>query len=383
MKKLLVLILATLMTLALSHVALANDDVQGVQQSFDSEVNLNWDNDVDIDIDIDKDVDIHKRICIKGSEEGKILVDGEVNALVDNKQVIKENHVFNLRIINKAKIDGNALENAEGNIGVNVAAGDFNAQDNAAALAAGEAANSSVEASANKLQMSFDNEVKNIGTTNKAKITDSALMNAKGNIGVNVAAGNFNAQSNMLAVTVAPAKVGMAEVAIQQETAQNTVCNVPSVELVTLPFRVDVSLEGSTEGQSYQMSNFYPDTWTLNPDVDPHAQHPTSPLQAGHLDMDNQTQGAVANPDRTGVGGLAFDNVGTVELAGTVSGYTTVLLPVVPTTNTAILTGSALMNATGNIGVNVVAGTGNLQANALAVSYLPVTNGGGGGGGLE
>jgi hypothetical protein len=37
-------------------------------------------------------------------------------------------------------------------------------------------------------------------------------------------------------------------------------------------------------------------------------------------------------------------------------------------TNAASLSGNAFQNASGNIGVNVSAGTGNLQANSLAMA---------------
>lgn len=40
----------------------------------------------------------------------------------------------------------------------------------------------------------------------------------------------------------------------------------------------------------------------------------------------------------------------------------------VAATNTAELSGSALSGASGNIGVNVAAGTGNLQANSLSMA---------------
>jgi hypothetical protein len=52
----------------------------------------------------------------------------------------------------------------------------------------------------------------------------------------------------------------------------------------------------------------------------------------------------------------------------------------VMTTNTASLSGSALQNAQGNIGVNIAAGTGNQQANSLALAVTQATSGGGGGG---
>ena len=52
--------------------------------------------------------------------------------------------------------------------------------------------------------------------------------------------------------------------------------------------------------------------------------------------------------------------------------------------NSATLSGNAFQNASGNIGVNVASGTGNLQANSLALAVAqPSTGGAGGGGGSE
>ncbi len=56
----------------------------------------------------------------------------------------------------------------------------------------------------------------------------------------------------------------------------------------------------------------------------------------------------------------------------------------VDATNTASLSGSAFSGASGNIGVNVSSGTGNLQANSLALAVAqPSTGTPGGGGGNE
>ena len=52
-------------------------------------------------------------------------------------------------------------------------------------------------------------------------------------------------------------------------------------------------------------------------------------------------------------------------------------------TNTASLSGNAFQNASGNIGINVSAGTGNQQANSLAMAVAQPSTGGGGGSGGE
>jgi len=306
-----------------------------------------------------------------------LRVNGISSAVIDNKQVLKHNDTGNVENSNNALMDGNALQNANGNIGANVAAGNNNAQDNAAAIAATEKTDSFIDAEITKLQMSVKNKTANVGADNNATLTGNALQGATGNIGANVAAGQNNAQSNMTAISTGPSKVGMASVAIKQEAAYNQTCNAPARRTEYVETSVDMKLSGTSKGESYQASNFYPDNWDFNPAFPTNQQHPNAPDQLGHSDFDNETQGAVQNPFRTGVGGLAFDNDNKVDLAGVVSFKLPVQVVYKNTVNNATLSGNVLQNAVGNIGVNVAAGSGNLQANALSVSYLSATGGGG------
>ncbi|WP_333655234.1 hypothetical protein, partial [Dissulfurispira sp.] len=411
-----------------------------IEQSLDVSITKNIEENTYVSNSKTLDVSIDADIKIKGSEGYRrwkhLTVDGLASAEIKNNQILKENMVINEENPNTATISGHALEGAEGNIGVNVAAGDNNAQDNLAAIAASEQENSMADAMIFKEQLSLLNFTCNKGRTNSASLDGSALMGATGNIGVNVVAGNNNAQSNMTAIAAAPTKVGIAKVGIHQESAGNMTMNKPVKveEVQIIPVRLGLSAtldggyiggyygvaggnysgseggtyRGTTSGVSYQANNFYPDIWTVNRGYEPHDQHPHSPSEIGHLDMDNATQGAIANPYREGVGGLAFDNRGTESgtysgsesgsyagleagieggyLGGSILGTVSGNIPVVirrnvNMINTASLGGNALRGATGNIGVNIAAGTGNLQANALAVTYIAPVNGGGNGGG--
>ena len=144
---------------------------------------------------------------------------------------------------------------------------------------------------------------------------------------------------------------------------------------------------GTTTGQSDQIGNVYPDIWAYNPEVPTSNQHPNSPQQTGHFDLDTQTQGGT---DLNGDGGaLAFNNAGSytgseagnVALSGSFSG-TAVMCDVIlhKSENNAHLRGSALSNASGKIGVNIASGNGNLQNNSLSIaavrSPLGAPNGG-------
>ncbi|MDR5885711.1 hypothetical protein [Vreelandella janggokensis] len=106
---------------------------------------------------------------------------------------------------NNAKISG-SFGGASGNLGVNAASGFGNAQHNSMALALGQ--NSSAEATVVGVQSVYDNDLDNdtVGcgcnldvNTNTAELHNS-FGGASGNIGVNIASGNLNMQSNTLSI---------------------------------------------------------------------------------------------------------------------------------------------------------------------------------------
>ncbi len=434
MKRLLSLFSATALILAPSLLIAGEDGNYRISQSLEEHANISYENNIDVSLsnDTSKKVDVNLKVVggedvtqtttntseqsisvsltteqpadqnggeivtedahLPGDFEGTLTVtqtetetqtfpalrvDGMSSAVIDNKQILNKNDVANVKNINKAVMQGDALKNAEGNMGANVAAGDNNAQDNLTAIAYTQKNNSFVDAEVYKLQLSVENETCNLGATNDASLGGNALMGAKGNIGANVASGNNNAQSNMTAISVGPSKVGIASAGVKQEAAFNQTSNMPHAKLAVeqAQFSVGINLEGNYAGQSDQIGNLYPDIWTNEMGDSPLHPNGTDDVFFGHVDLDSQAQGA---QDLNGDGGaLAFNEAGEIALSGTVSGNIPVFFcEYAPTTNTASLTGSALMGAKGNIGVNVAAGTGNLQANGLSISALLSTSGG-------
>ncbi|GAB1595042.1 hypothetical protein [Lysobacter claricitrinus] len=103
-----------------------------------------------------------------------------------------------------ASFNGDALRNAQGNIGVNVSAGVGNTQSNDAALSSVDAGKVFATAMATSLQDVEGNyaETFQTDTNYTAEMNGNALRNARGNIGVNVAAGVGNAQSNAMTGSV-------------------------------------------------------------------------------------------------------------------------------------------------------------------------------------
>ena len=231
-------------------------------------------------------------------------------------------------------------------------------------------------------QAGFGNATMNSGVTNAAGLGGNAFGGASGNIGVNIASGNNNEQKNALAASVATTAVAQSSISSNQVSTGNTVSNAGFVQSYT--DTVQVGMRGGVSGltlaygagtyrgtgNAYQMANYYLDTWSGE------LPHPGG-SSTGHIDLDDEIQNATMNPNRPGVGGLGFDTresgtsqfveLGVADLYASLSGTVSTTRWVnVNATNTSALSGSAFSGASGNIGVNVAAGTGNLQANSLA-----------------
>jgi len=359
-----------------------------------------------VDVNLEKDLRLSSDISFSGDPEitGAIDLDSAAIAVIDNRQSITANEASNELLDNTATISDEVASGASGNLGFNVAAGDNNAQDNAASLSAADASFSFGMADAEVFvnQGVGGNTTMNEGVTNAAGLGGNAFSGASGNIGVNVASGNNNAQKNALAASVATAAMAQSSISSNQVSSGNSVTNAGYMQRFS--DTTEVSLRGRVagatlaigagtyegRGNAYQKDNYYLDTWDGEL---PHANGDAT----GHIDMDNEIQNATDNPYASGVGGIAFDTdeegtsqfveLGVAELYASLSGQVrTSRWVAVNASNTAGLNGSAFSSASGNIGVNVASGTGNLQANSLALAVAqPSTGGGGttGGGGSE
>ncbi|KAF1691279.1 adhesin [Pseudoxanthomonas koreensis] len=408
--------------------ASANIEFNWERNFVDTDIDHNEVVFVDHDITIDKEVDEHgvsaelesdlsltSSINFTGSPtvSGDLEIDSAAIAVIDNRQATGGNVGANDELSNDASISDDVASEASGNLHFNVGAGDNNQQDNAAALSAADAsfAFGLADSKVFVQQTGAGNQTSNLGVANTASVGDNAFNAASGNVGVNVTSGNNNQQKNSLAASVATASYASAAVSTNQVSAGNTVTNAPKVRegleevAVNLTGAVTGKLGGAIgsysgrasgtyegRGNAYQKDNFYLDSWNgaLN--------HPNGGT-TGHLDMDNEIQNAVANPYADGVGGIAFDTdekgtwktteggditfneLGNAELTASLSGL--LALPTLDTvsdaSNSATLSGAAFQSATGNIGVNISAGTGNQQSNSLSLAVAQPGTGGPGG----
>ncbi len=283
---------------------------------------------------------------------------GGATALVVDTQQNYNNKVSNFGTVNNASVSG-SIKDASGNVGVNVAAGDNNQQANAAALASADASFvfGTATASTSVLQSGYGNTLNNYSNPNTASLSNSA-NNVSGNLGVNVAAGNFNQQKNDLAAAVSNGQYSTAGSAASQTSTGNTTVNSANYAYGGTYVSLKLNADGSYKGTSDQIGDVYLDTWEGQ-------THPggsnTGPHRRGQPGPGRQGP----EPRRRRV---RLQGKGDVDLKGTVSGFIPAIVGFkTPVTNNASLSNS-LQNVSGNVGVNIAAGGGNQQSNSLSIA---------------
>lgn len=122
-------------------------------------------------------------------------------ASVDGYQKGGWNQISNVGTNNDAAIKDSG-QDTQGNVDVNVAAGSANQQSNEAAIAAIDSEWVLGRAASGTTQVITDSQVRNEDTRNNAVLSDGAFSNAKGKVGLNIAAGSGNQQRNQMAASV-------------------------------------------------------------------------------------------------------------------------------------------------------------------------------------
>lgn len=333
----------------------------------------------DTDVEVEKVYDTDRYVDVKGDidVDGLINVESSSASLTSQNQNNYKNKALNFLTDNNAESVENGLQGASGNIGLNITAGDNNAQDNSAALSKVDAEFVFAAADSISNQNAERNTYFNYGAQNNATLGGNTLRDASGNIAVNVAAGNSNLQANSLAASVnTSGTMAEATVSSMQTQDHNFTDNKGMLKKVydTVNVTMRGGMRGRYEGTSDQIGDIYPDIWTGD-------GHPDG-TQIGHVDIDSDVQGA---QDLNGDGGaFAFSEEGTIGLRGVFTGQVVTARWIVrPHQNNATLSGDALRGASGNIGVNIAAGTNNLQGNHLSIAAATGGPAGGGGGGGE
>lgn len=262
-------------------------------------------------------------VAISGSA---YAVGDGASAVIYDTQKNFHNEVLNQGTENTASVN-DSLNSASGNVGVNVAAGDNNQQANAAAVATADAlfvfgfpVVASAQASIDVQQKAFKNDLTNYSVPNDASLNNSA-NDTSGNVGINIAAGNYNQQKNDMAIaSSSSAFTAAASVNVEQTSFGNNTDNLAVLDYGKQYVNLKLNANGTYQGK--------------------HKGH-------GHNHVTEE---------------------GTQALKGSVSGYIPVVVGFTgPVTNNATINGS-LNNVSGNVGVNVAAGGGNQQSNSLAIA---------------
>ncbi|WP_210638981.1 MULTISPECIES: heme utilization protein [unclassified Pseudomonas] len=269
-----------------------------------------------------------------------LSINAGAGATVLDEQNSDGNVVTNQATKNTADA-ADSLNGSNGNMGANIAAGDGNQQDNAAALATADESFifGSAVAASSATQVNNNNYVKNNSTQNNASLT-SAGNNGSGNIGINVTAGNFNQQKNNLAIAVSGGRVAQASASADQSSTGLVVDNKGVRTYKTDTLTSTYSASGTFKAKG------------------------TGTAEDDHGGWDNKGGYGGGHDDDK----FKFSAVGTFELAG--SNTQQVLTPdgwKNPVINNATMHNS--MNGfSGNGGANVSAGVGNQQSNSLSIA---------------
>jgi hypothetical protein len=209
-------------------------------------------------VKITKKISLSSNINVNGNPyvNGNINIDAAAIALSQATQSSSNNSVTNdAAVVNSSNISGDVGNSASGNVGVNQAAGDLNAQGNSAAIAAGGTATSTSDDAAFAFGCDDGNgcgkdpgssaggmadaetfahqslsgaHTTNQGTTNNTNISGDAFDTVSGNVGVNQASGDNNEQLNQLAAATTSNNVyALATSTLDQEWSGNKVSNDP------------------------------------------------------------------------------------------------------------------------------------------------------------
>lgn len=373
------------------------------KNNVDAQVSKDWDESKHVVINV-KNVELTKKLSLSKdiSIEGGITVSGVLTpdssavAVIDDKQfntgngmrypipsdadessTAQLNGSSNYMLTNEASSGDEMMSGASGNIAVNINGGDNNMQDNASALASADTGFifGIVDAEVFVRQESHINATTNHDVKNLAMIGESAFTNANGNIGVNFAAGNSNLQKNNFAAAVANGVISEASVNTQQNSSGNMTSNSGSFTPsngepggVSGHFEyATVDLEASLSGYDVgTMSGSYADP------ANPPEETGTYILEGGEYDPQN---GYNANHE----GDIGANETSQYQLSGTFTGEHPYYVidecgfcgdagSSSFATNRVSLDNQAFMGASGNIGANMAAGSGNLQSNSLAMS---------------
>jgi hypothetical protein len=164
---------------------------------------------------------------VGASAEDSLDIAASASATLSDEQAISNNILQLGHFDNSVSFAADIATDASGALGINMVAGDFNLQKNAAVLAMiSDPTTSASSASTSLLQDVFGNAF-NVGAVdatmhNVVSVDISTSDDVAGNVGVNAVSGVFNVQSNAIAIAAAPASMlAQAQAGLAQNAEQN------------------------------------------------------------------------------------------------------------------------------------------------------------------
>jgi hypothetical protein len=149
------------------------------------------------------------------------------SATLSDEQTVSSNTLELGNFDNSISFAADIATETSGAIGLNMTAGGFNLQDNAAVLAwIADAASSETYASTSLLQNLFGNVLDggpaDARMRNAVSVDISASGDVAGNVGLNAVSGAFNVQSNAVAIAAVPGSVlAQAQAGLTQNAEQS------------------------------------------------------------------------------------------------------------------------------------------------------------------
>jgi len=370
---------------ALSLIPLTNNAAvaQDLLDDYDLDITADWDNDVDVELDWD--VDVSKELTIHGfiSIDGSVTADALSQATLDDKQFLSENSVnfedyqnayadsaFNTTaepnpgltdtaddsegapteaLYSNTIVSSSAANAASGNVGINLAAGDYNLQENAAVISSAdgsfpaETATSSHSfafsgAAAGSVSIDASGSFYYSSSSSNGDVAASSSISANGSLTLDLSYNNtFNVSGSSADASGRSARwSGAAEAGnFSLQSLYNNSFN-DRYEVENTNIDNSVSVTGALSGADGNLG--------LN------AAAGAFNIQKNALVIASVTGGHLAEAT-SGVIQHSESNDSTQE----------------DTTNNVNFA-SSLTNASGNVGVNIAAGVGNLQLNTLTIA---------------
>jgi hypothetical protein len=311
---------------ALSLIPLNTAVAQDLIDEYDLDVHADWDNDVDVNLDWD--VDVSKELSIYGfiSIDGSVTADALSHATLDDKQFLSENEVNFEDYQNSYQNEPSQNTDNEPGVG----------QGTTSPLYTEEGAASGPAVYSNSI------------------VSSSVASSTSGNVGINLAAGDYNLQENA-------AVISSADGSFPAETATSS-------HSFAFAGAAAGSKSIDASGSFTYYSSTYSDSLYSSESISASGSLTLDLSYSNTFTVSGSSASASARSARTS-GAAEAGNFSLQSLYDNGFNTESYELENSQVTNTVDVSG-ALSTADGNLGLNAAAGAFNIQKNALVIASV-------------